>query len=65
MKESGLRRLRLREFDVDLLRQWTKEGRVYVDRPQLVEKDAYKREVLEYVRRIDEFAAEGWKDGID
>ena len=65
MKESSLRRLPVADFDADLLRQWAQEGRVYVRMPQRVEKDAYKKEVLEYVRAIDGFAADEWKDGID
>jgi len=52
------------EFDVALLEQLTREGRVYVDAPQVIDKDAYKREILDYVRAIDEFVTEKWKGKI-
>ena len=52
------------EFDAALLEQLTKEGRVYVDYPRVINKDAYKREVLDYVQAIDEFAVEKWKGKI-
>ena len=53
MKKSSLRRLSPKEFDANLLRQLTLEGRVYIDVPQVVDKNAYKREILEYVQAID------------
>ena len=65
MKKSSLRRLSLEEFDVNLLRQLTLEGRVYINVPQEVDKNAYKREILEYVHAIDDFVTEMWKGQMD
>ena len=53
------------EFDADRLRQLTLEGRVYIDVPQVVDKNAYKREILEYVQAIDDYATETWKGQMD
>lgn len=53
------------EFDSDLLRQLTLEGRVYIDMPQVVDKNAYKREILEYVHAIDDFATDTWRGKMD
>ena len=65
MKKSSLRRLSPKEFDVNLLRQLTLEGRVYINVPQEVDKNAYKREILEYVHAIDDFVTEMWKGQMD
>ena len=65
MKKSSLRRLSPKEFDANLLRQLTLEGRVYIDMPQVMDKNAYKREILEYVHAIDDFATEMWKGQMD
>ena len=65
MKKSSLRRLSPKEFDENLLRKWTLEGRVYIDVPQVVDKNAYKREILEYVQAIDDYATETWREQID
>ena len=65
MKKSSLRRLSPEEFDANLLRQLTLEGRVYIDVPQVVDKNAYKREILEYVQAIDDYVTEMWKGRMD
>lgn len=65
MKKSSLRRLSPEEFDENLLRKWTLEGRVYINVPQEVDKNAYKREILEYVQAIDDFVTEMWKGQMD
>ena len=65
MKKSSLRRLSPKEFDVNLLRQLTLEGRVYIDVPQVVDRNAYKREILEYVHSIDDFATDTWRGKMD
>ena len=65
MKKSSLRRLSPKEFDSDLLRQLTLEGRVYINVPQEVDKNAYKREILEYVHAIDDFATDTWRGKMD
>lgn len=54
-----------KEFDANLLRQLTLEGRVYIDMPQVEDRNAYKREILEYVHAIDDFATEMWKGQMD
>ncbi len=61
---EGLRRLNPKEFDAELLEKMTREGRVFVKCPRVVDKEAYKGEVLEYVRPIDEYAAEEWKGNV-
>ena len=65
MKKSDLRRLSLKDFNIDWLRQLTLEGRVYINVPQEVDKNAYKREILEYVHAIDDFVTEMWKGQMD
>ena len=65
MKKSSLRRLSPKEFDSDLMRQLTLEGRVYINVPQEVDKNAYKREILEYVHAIDDFATDTWRGKMD
>ena len=65
MKKSSLRRLSPKEFDVNLLRQLTLEGRVYINVPQVMDKNAYKREILDYVHSIDNYATEMWKGQMD
>lgn len=65
MKKSSLRRLSPEEFDENLLRKWTLEGRVYINVPQEVDKNAYKREILEYVHAIDDFATDTWRGKMD
>ena len=65
MKKSSLRRLSPEEFDANLLRQLTLEGRVYIDMPQVVDRNAYKSEILDYVHSIDNYATEMWKGQMD
>lgn len=65
VKKKNYRKLSIKEFDADLLKQLTLEGRVYIDVPQVVDKDSYKREILEYVHAIDDFATEMWKGQMD
>ena len=65
MKKSGLRHLTPKEFDAALLEKLTREGRVYIDFPKEVERNAYVREVLDYVQPIREFATEMWQEDID
>ena len=65
MKKSSLRRLSPKEFDANLLRQLTLEGRVYIDMPQVMDKNAYKREILDYVHSIDNYATEMRKGQMD
>ncbi len=62
--KSSLRRLSPEEFNPVLLEKLVSEGKVYIDLPRVINKDAYKREVLEYVRAIDGYASEKWLDGI-
>ncbi len=64
MKKS-LRRLSSNEFDAALLERLTKEGRVFVDFPRTINKDAYVREVLDYVHSIKDYATDLWQEEID
>lgn len=65
MKGQRLQRLLPKEFNPALLEKLVMEGRVYVDYPRGINKDAYKREVLDYVRAIDKFAADSWCEAIE
>ena len=64
MKQTGFRRLLPKEFDAALLEKLTREGRVYIAVPRVTDKDAYKREILDYVRTIDDFATDMWREEI-
>ena len=65
MTKKSFKRLLPQEFDAELLQELTNEGCVYIQAPQRVAKDAYKHEVLNYVRVINDYAAQEWKDEID
>lgn len=65
MKNSIFRRLLPKDFDVELLKQLTDEGRVFIEVPRTTDKDAYKREVLDYVVSIAEFATAEWREDVD
>ena len=62
---SNLKRLSPKDFNATLLEELTRQGRVYVDMPRAVNDDAYKREVMDYVRRIADYATDSWQGGID
>lgn len=63
--KTSLRRLRPKDFDAALLEKLTKQGRVYIDIPQVKNDDVWKHEVLNYVRAISDYATEVWKERID
>lgn len=65
MKGQRLQRLSPKEFDPALLEKLTREGKVYIDLSGVINKDAYMREVLDYVRAIDGYASEKWLKAID
>ena len=67
MKEQSFRRVTPKEFDPVLFEKLVNEGRVYIKYPRVNNnnKDAYKREVLDYVRAIDKFAADSWCEAIE
>ena len=64
MKGQRFQRLLPTEFDAALLKKLTSEGRVYVDCPRVTDRDAYRREALEYVRSIEDFATDLWRKDI-
>lgn len=64
MHQTSFRRLLPVEFDVALLKKLTDEGRVFIAPAQIYRNDAYKREVLDYVQAIAEFATEAWQKDI-
>lgn len=64
MKKTSFRRLLPKDFDAELLKQLTDEGRVYIDVKRDNDKDAYKGEVLEYVASIAEFATDAWHEEV-
>ncbi len=67
MKEQRLQRLLPEEFDPVLFEELVNEGRVFVNYPRVINinRDAYKREALEYVRAIDEFVTDLWRDEVE
>ena len=65
MKTTSFRRLLPKDFDVELLKQLTEEGRVFIEMPRTTDKDAYKKEVLDYVVSIAEFASEAWQKDVN
>lgn len=65
MKTTSFRRLLPKDFDVELLKQLTDEGRVFIEMPRTTDKDAYKQEVLDYVVSIAEFASEAWQKDLN
>jgi len=65
VRSSNLKRLSLKEFDADLLKKMTAEGRVYIDFPQVISKDTYTREILDYVQAIRDCVSDPWRDEID
>lgn len=65
MKQTGLRRLSPKDFNATLLEELTRQGRVFIAPIHHTDKDAYKREILDYVRRIADYAADGWQEDIE
>lgn len=61
----NLRKVRPEDFDVKLLEKWCGEGKLFVLIEPEADTDAYGREVLDYVRRINAFATENWEENID
>lgn len=64
---ASFRRLLPTEFDAALLKKLTSEGRVYINYPResKINREAYKCEALAYVRTIDEFATDLWRNDIE
>lgn len=62
---KNFKRLLPKEFDAALLEKLVKEGRVYVNVPKVSDKDAYMREILDYVKSIRKYAAAEWSGRID
>ena len=64
MTNSSFHRLSPKEFNPALLKELVEQGRVFINCPQVDNKDAYKREALAYVRAIDDFATDLWREDI-
>lgn len=64
-KGKTLKRLNPKEFDAALLEKLTREGRVYVNLPRVIDKDAHIRETLDYVQAIRDYVSDPWRDKID
>ena len=47
------------------LEKWCREGKLFVVLETDTDSNAYGREVLDYVRRINAFATENWEGKID
>ena len=47
------------------MKKMTAEGRVYIDFPQVINKDTYTREILDYVQAIRDCVSDPWRDEID
>lgn len=65
MKKTSFRRLLPKDFDAELLKQLTDEGRVYINVARDTDKDAYKKEILEYVASIAGFATDAWHEEVN
>lgn len=65
MKKKHFHRLSPKEFDAALLEKLTREGRVFVNLPRLIDKDAHIREILDYVHAIRDYVSDPWRDKID
>ena len=65
MKQTGLRRLSPKDFNATLIEELTRQGRVFIAPARLTDRDAYKREVLDYVQRIADYAADAWQKDIE
>lgn len=61
----NLRKVRPEDFDVKQLEKWCREGKLFVVLEPDTDSNAYRREVLDYVRRINAFATENWEGKID
>lgn len=62
---SKLKRLNPKEFDAALLEKLTREGRVYINLPREINRNAHAQEILDYVQAIRDCASEPWRDEID
>ena len=65
MKETVFKKLSIKDFDINLLEELTREGRVFISCPPPTDQETYKREVLVYVQTIKELATEEWQKDID
>ena len=65
MTKTSLRRLSPKEFDAALLKKLTEEGRVFINLPREINRNAYAQEILDYVQAIRDCASEPWRDEID
>ena len=65
MTKTSFRRLSPKEFDAALLKKLTEEGRVYINLPREINRNAYAQEILDYVQAIRDCASEPWCDEID
>ncbi len=61
----NLRKVHPEDFDVKQLEKWCREGKLFVVLEPDTDSNAYGREVLDYVQRINGFATENWKEKID
>ena len=65
-KVNKYRRVRLEDFNVELLMAAVREGRLYVDESkQKVSRDRIKEEVRAYVARIRRFVTKGFSSSVD
>lgn len=65
-KVKKYRRVRLEDFNVELLMAAVREGRLYVDESkQKVSRDHIKEEVRAYVARIRRFVTKGFSSSVD
>ena len=65
-KVNKYRRVRLEDFNVELLMAAVREGRLYVDESKKeVSRDHIKEEVRAYVARIRRFVTKGFSSSVD
>lgn len=63
LKYAYLKRVQPKDFDAALLEKLCREGKVFVYLEP--ENNMFRREVLDYVRKINDFASEEWREKID
>jgi hypothetical protein len=64
-KMINFKKVRLEDFDLKQFEKLCHEGKLYVSLESDTDTNAYGREVLDYVRRINAFATEDWEGNID
>lgn len=65
IKNVYLKRVQPKEFDAALLERLCREGKLFVYLEPEKNTDMFRREVLDYVQKINDFVSDCWKGKID